>query len=109
MKIKYLEKQFQEDIFNNLSEIIGLQYQSVMRECQCNLGMIDILAKNMENNKDVIIEVKYNVKPTIRVNQQLIAYAYCFKDPELIAINNDIFTGFRLDCVQYVENVKVER
>lgn len=104
----YKEKDLQEYVYYNIHNILGHQYKAIMRECSTNLGIIDILAKNIENNKKVIIEVKYNIKSTNRINQQIIAYASCFDSPELFAVNSGIFTGFRLPNIQYIENITIE-
>jgi toxin-antitoxin system, toxin component, bro family len=92
------EKQIQDYIIQNFNTIFP-NYIFVGKEvCVNKIGKIDILAKDKETNRDVIIEIK---KGEQNPNKQLLAYAKGYDNPILIGITN-MDKKFYLDNIKYI-------
>jgi toxin-antitoxin system, toxin component, bro family len=92
------EKQIQDYIIQNFNKIFP-NYIFVGKEiCVDKIGKIDILAKDKESGRDVIIEIK---KGEQNPNKQLLAYAKGYKNPILIGITN-MDKKFYLDNIKYI-------
>ena len=79
------EKQIQDYIIQNFNTIFP-NYEFVGKEISVkSIGKIDILAKDKESGRDIIIEIK---KGEQNPNKQLLAYAKGYDNPILIGITN---------------------
>jgi hypothetical protein len=85
-KINYLETEMRNLIIKNFYKIFK-NFKFVQKEFTVNkIGKIDILAKEIKTNRDVIIEIKVKNK---NPNKQLISYGNEFKNPILIGITEE--------------------
>ena len=94
---KLTEKYLKKYILNNFKKIFP-NYTFIKSEYIVkNIGKIDILGKENNTNRDVIIELKIDEK---NPNKQLIAYSKNFKNPILIGITN-MKEKYYLDFIKY--------
>jgi len=85
-KINYLETEMRNLIIKNFYKIFK-NFKFIQKEFTVNkIGKIDILAKEIKTNRDVIIEIKVKNK---NPNKQLISYGNEFKNPILIGITEE--------------------
>lgn len=98
-KDKVSESDIQKDIIKNFNKLFP-SYHFVSSEKNIGgLGRIDILAKDNESGRDVIIELKIDGK---NPSQQLAAYGSAFDNPILIGINQEgIKESMRVDNITY--------
>ena len=91
------EYDLREYIVKNFSKIFP-KYKYMNKEVVVeNIGRIDILARDKETNRDVIIEIKRDKE---NPNKQLLAYAKGYDNSILIGITN-IDKKFYLDNIIY--------
>ena len=95
-KVKFKECSIKLHILDNFNNIFP-NYEFIGKEVVVDkIGKIDILAKDKESGREVIIEVKSN---TQNPNKQLLAYAKGYDNPILVGITN-------MDKKYYLDNIK---
>nr|DAW82340.1 MAG TPA: hydrolase [Bacteriophage sp.] len=92
---RIIEKYYRKEIINNFDKFFP-KYKFIKQEVNVkNVGKIDILAKDKESNRVVIIEIKTNKQ---NPNKQLLAYATGYDNPILVGITN-------MDKKYYLDNI----
>ena len=79
-------------------DLIFPKYTFVNKEVKIDKFRIDILAKEIELNRDVIIELKINNKNT---TSQLLQYSEYFSNPILVSVNNGKVKNKCKDIIYY--------
>ena len=79
-------------------DLIFPKYTFVNKEVKIDKYRIDILAKEIEPNRDVIIELKISNKNT---TSQLLQYSKYFSNPILVSVNNGKVKNKCKDIIYY--------
>lgn len=93
--LKITEKEIKDNLIQNFNKIFP-NWEFIKDEyCIENVGFIDILAKDKETNRYVIIEIK---KDETNPNKQLLKYSKGFINPILVGITD-------MDKKKYKNNI----
>lgn len=93
--LKIIEKEIKDNLIQNFNKIFP-NWEFIKDEyCIENVGFIDILAKDKETNRYVIIEIK---KDETNPNKQLLKYSKDFINPILVGITD-------MDKKKYKNNI----
>ena len=93
--LKITEKEIKDNLIQNFNKIVP-NWEFIKDEyCIENVGFIDILAKDKETNRYVIIEIK---KDETNPNKQLLKYSKDFINPILVGITD-------MDKKKYKNNI----